>query len=98
VIFQRNEFKEEYENTAKEIGGGIMGPAIKQGIAVLATRAQRPSTTDINGESPQPQQLSPRAVEKGVPGMGEHGYVTAGAALLRCNNGLRVCWGSLPYR
>jgi hypothetical protein len=36
VIFQRNEFEEEYENTAKEIGGGIMGPAIKQGIAVLA--------------------------------------------------------------
>jgi hypothetical protein len=52
VIFQRNEFEEEYENNAKEIGGGIMGPAIKQGIAVLATRAQRPSTTDINGDSP----------------------------------------------
>jgi len=65
VIFQRNEFEEEYENTAKEIGGGIMGPAIKQGIAVLARRAQRPSTTDINGDSPSkrsyPQGLWRRA-------------------------------------
>jgi len=58
VIFQRNEFEEEYENTAKEIGGGIMGPAIKQGIAVLARRAQRPSTTDINGESPSKRRAS----------------------------------------
>jgi hypothetical protein len=36
------------------------------------------------------KKLSPRAVEKGMRGTRVYRFVTAGAALLLCNNGLRV--------
>ena len=67
-----------------------MSPPSKEGVAVLATWAQRPSTLASKADSPPHQQLSPSAVEKGAPGAGEHHYVTAGGALLPCHNGLRV--------
>jgi hypothetical protein len=79
---QRNEFEEAYHNPPKVIAGYTMVPSRKPGVAVHNTCAQRPGTPGISGDKPQHKQFSPKAVEKDIPGTGEHRYVTAGAAFL----------------
>ena len=65
------------------LGEWIIEPQRHQSVAVPTTRAQRPSTTDLNAARSQHKQLSPRAVEKDVSSTGEPRYVTAeGSAIV----------------